>query len=125
MISLLDFVIFVLFILFLILLTKENYSLPFPKLTTLFNSNIKVSIFAIHTHKVLIFFIFDQYYFKIPILSLFFIKNKEKNLEGVKIGKWPKGWLQPPHFFFKKKKIFIKIRGNMGSFGYNWSNCKN
>jgi hypothetical protein len=27
--------------------------------------------------------------------------------------------------FYKKIKIKIKIRGNMRSFGYNWSNCKN
>jgi hypothetical protein len=61
------------------------------KLTMFFNSNTKVLIFAIHLHKVLIFFQLDQYYPKILILPLIFIflfiffinkKKKKKNKFG-------------------------------------------
>jgi hypothetical protein len=83
-----------------------------------FNLNTKVSIFAIHPHKVLIFFQFNQYYPKIfilPIFFLFFI-NKEINLS---VQKWPDGQRGGySHLDFFKKNFIkkLKIMGNMRSF---------
>jgi hypothetical protein len=58
----------------------EKLQFILSKLIVFFNSKIKVLIFTIHLHKVLIFFFqFYQYYPKIPILPIFFI-NKKINL---------------------------------------------
>jgi hypothetical protein len=83
-----------------------------------FNSNTKVLIFAIHPHKVSFFFFSIQ-----PILSkkfhitpiFIFYKKKGANLGCKK-------WLDGQRGGYSYLDFF---RGNMESFGCNWSNCKN
>jgi hypothetical protein len=51
-----------------------------PKLTTFFNSNTKISIFAIHPPKVPNFLKFDKLYQKLSILPLIFYNNFFKKI---------------------------------------------
>jgi hypothetical protein len=72
-----------------------------PKLIAFFNSNTKVLIFAIHPHKVSIFFNSTNIP-KYPYCPFFIFLNKKTNL-GVQ--KWLDGPRATPNFFYKKLKI--------------------
>jgi hypothetical protein len=81
-------------------------------LIAFFNSNTKISIFAVHPHKVSIFFNSTNIIPKFSYCPLFlFFINKKINL-GVQ--KWPDGQRGWPNFFNKKLGVIWEVFDTIG-----------